>query len=191
MRGEGGNPLIILGIDPGSRITGYGLVSKNGNKISHVDNGLINVTAIETFPKRLLTLFEKISLLITKFKPDVFAIESIFHSKNAQSALKLGHARGVALVAASQNGLECFEYTPLEVKKSVVGFGGASKDQVQKMVKTLLNLPQVAEENASDALAVALCHSQSIQLNHGMNQQLDAQKVLSKKSAKSWRSFKI
>jgi len=182
--------MIILGIDPGSRITGFGLVSKKGNKITHVENGLINVSGEETFPKRLLTLFEKIHLLINRYKPDVVGIENIFHAKNAQSALKLGHARGVALVAASQSGLECFEYTPLEVKKAVVGYGGATKDQVQKMVKTLLNLPQVAEENASDALAVALCHANSMAPNNQINAQLAAQKVLAKKSVKSWRSFK-
>lgn len=183
--------MIILGIDPGSRITGYGFVSKNGNKITHIDNGLINVTAITTFPKRLLSIFQKINALIEQYQPEVVGIENIFHAKNAQSALKLGHARGVALVAASQNGLECFEYTPLEVKKAVVGYGSATKDQVQKMVKALLNLPQVAEENASDALAVALCHAHSVLPAGQAVQQLAEQKIQTKKMPTSWRNFKL
>lgn len=151
--------MIILGIDPGSRITGYGLVEKQKQATRHLENGGIYCDKAPSFDKRLVMIFENIKTLINKHRPDVVAIENIFYSKNAQSALKLGHARGSALVAASSLQLPIFEYTPSEVKQAVVGYGRASKDQVQKMVKVLLNLPQVAEENASDALAVALCHA--------------------------------
>lgn len=153
--------MIILGIDPGSRITGFGLVSKQGSKITHVDNGIIDVSKNVSFEKKLLKIFEGINNIISTFKPSEVAIENIFYAKNVQSALKLGHARGAAMVAIAMNELPVFEYTPLQVKQAVTGFGAASKDQVQKMTKTLLGLPQVAEENAADALGISLCHAQS------------------------------
>ena len=151
--------MIILGIDPGSRITGYGLVQKTGTKITHVDNGIIDVTKAVTFEKKLQKIFESIRQIISTFNPAEVAIENIFYAKNVQSALKLGHARGSALIAFSVENKPVFEYTALQVKQAVTGFGKAEKTQVQKMTKTLLNLPQVAEENAADALAVALCHA--------------------------------
>ena len=157
--------MIILGIDPGSRITGFGLVEKKkNNEIRHLENGAIYCGHEPTFDKRLVIIFEKIQSLIKTFQPTAMAVENIFYSKNVQSTLKLGHARGVAMVAASLLQLPVFEYTPLEVKQAIVGYGGASKDQVQKMVKVLLHLPQTAEENASDALAVAICHANTMRL---------------------------
>ncbi len=157
--------MIILGLDPGSRFTGYGLVEKQGGRVTHIDNGTIVCTDALSFDKRLVLIYNGIEQLIKKFKPDAVAIENIFYSKNAQSALKLGQARGSALVAASKQELPIFEYTPLVIKQAVVGHGQATKDQVQKMVKMLLNLPQVAEENASDALAAAICHAHAEKMN--------------------------
>lgn len=153
--------MIILGIDPGSRITGYGFVTKSGSTITHLDNGAIDATREPDLAARLKFIYLKIRELISKFQPTAVAIESIFYAKNVQSTVKLGHARGVAMLAATQEGLPLFEYSPLSVKQAVVGYGGASKEQVQKMVKSLLKLPQIAEANASDALAIALCHAQS------------------------------
>ena len=153
--------MIILGIDPGSRITGFGLVKKVKGRIDHLENGAIFCESAPSFHGRLVLIFQKIQEIIGKFRPDAVAIENIFYAKNVQSMLKLGQARGSAIVASSLLNLPIFEYTPLEVKQAVVGYGTASKDQVQKMVMRLLNLPQVAEENASDALAVALCHASS------------------------------
>ena len=164
--------MIILGIDPGSRITGFGLVSKQGSKITHVDNGIIDVSKNVSFEKKLLKIFEGINNIISTFKPSEVAIENIFYAKNVQSALKLGHARGAAMVAFAMNELPVFEYTPLQVKQAVTGFGAASKDQVQKMTKTLLSLPQVAEENAADALAISLCHAQSRDLKKRIDEKI-------------------
>lgn len=153
--------MIILGIDPGSRITGYGLVKKQGGSFIHLDNGTICCEKAPTFNDRLLILFEHTQKLINTFRPNAVAIENIFYAKNVKSTVKLGHARGAILVACAAAKLAIFEYTPLEVKQAIVGYGNATKEQVQKMVKAILHLPQIAEENASDALAVALCHAQS------------------------------
>lgn len=153
--------MIILGIDPGSRITGYGFLKKQGSKLIHIDNGAIFAPAKQPLEIRLKKIFEDLNQLIGKYQPDVAAIENIFHAKNVNSALKLGHARGVALLASAMHHLPLSEYTPLQVKQAVVGYGRASKDQVQQMVKMLLGLPQPAEENASDALAVGICHGHS------------------------------
>lgn len=161
--------MIILGIDPGSRITGYGLVKKQGGNFIHLDNGSICCEKAPTFNDRLLILFEHTHKLIHTFKPDFVAVENIFYAKNVKSTVKLGHARGAILVACATAKLAIFEYTPLEVKQAIVGYGNASKEQVQKMVKAILHLPQIAEENASDALAVALCHAQSEKLGRIMS----------------------
>lgn len=153
--------MIVLGIDPGSRFAGYGVVQKNGSACSHIDNGVIVLSTKISFANRLGQLFQDIQHIIRKYRPSSLAIEDIFNHKNVKSTLKLGHARGAVLAAAALAGLEVTEYTPLKVKQAVVGYGAASKDQVQKMVKALLGLPELAEENASDALAVALCHAHS------------------------------
>ena len=155
----------ILGIDPGSRITGYGLIDKNGNRLIHLDNGAIHTDTGKDFPLRLKLIYQGLTEIIEQFHPDVMAVENIFFATNAQSALKLGQARGAAIVAGVNAGLPVFEYTALQVKQSVVGHGRATKDQVQKMLKVLLNLPEVAQEDASDALAVAICHAHSAGMN--------------------------
>ena len=157
--------MIILGIDPGSRITGYGIISKEGNRLIHVDNGAIFTQSATDFPQRLQQIFAGLSTIIEQYRPEAVAVESVFLAKNAQSALKLGQARGAAIVAAVCVGLSVFEYSALQVKQAVVGSGRAEKQQVQHMIKVLLNLPEVAQEDASDALAVAVCHAHSAGMN--------------------------
>ncbi|HJV36354.1 crossover junction endodeoxyribonuclease RuvC [Geomonas sp.] len=160
--------MIILGIDPGSRKTGYGLISKQGNRLIHIDNGAIFTKASNEFPQRLEEIFSGLSTIIAQYQPDAVAVENVFLAKNAQSALKLGQARGAAIVAAVSVGLPVHEYTALQVKQAVVGTGRAEKVQVQQMIKALLNLPEVAQEDASDALAVAICHAHSASMNRLM-----------------------
>jgi len=156
--------MIILGIDPGSRITGYGLIRTEGTRLIHLDNGGIWTDAASDFPGRLERIFRGITGIIHQHTPDAVAVENIFFSNNAQSALKLGQARGAAVVACVVQGVPVFEYTALQVKQAVVGHGKAAKDQVQHMVKVLLNLAEPAQADASDALAVAICHANSIGL---------------------------
>jgi len=151
----------VLGIDPGSRITGYGIVSKEGNRLVHVDNGAIFTDSRRDFSLRLLDIYRGVTTIITQHRPEAMAVENIFFATNVQSALKLGQARGAAIVAGVNAGLPIFEYTALQVKQAVVGHGRAAKEQVQKMLKILLNLPEIAQEDASDALAVAICHIHS------------------------------
>lgn len=154
----------VLGIDPGSRITGYGIAEKVGNRLVHIDNGAIFTDRAGDFPNRLKAIYEGLARVITTYAPDEVAVEQVFLAHNAQSALKLGQARGAAIVAAVNAGLPVFEYTAMQVKQAVVGHGHATKDQVQQMVKALLNLPEIAQADASDALAVAICHANSAQL---------------------------
>jgi crossover junction endodeoxyribonuclease RuvC len=155
----------ILGIDPGSRITGYGLIEKVGNRLIHLDNGAIHTDRAGDFPQRLQRIFAGLTDIITEFAPTAVAVEQVFLANNAQSALKLGQARGAAIVAAVHAGLPVHEYTALQVKQAVVGHGRAAKEQVQQMVKALLNLPEIAQADASDALAVAICHAHSAAMN--------------------------
>lgn len=158
--------MIVLGIDPGSRITGYGIIRKEGNRLIHVDNGAIFTDAAKDFPLRLHRIFAGLAEVIERYSPDAVAVEQIFFSNNVQSALKLGQARGAAIVAGVNAGLPVFEYSALQVKQAVVGHGKAAKEQVQQMVKILLNLPETAQADASDALAVAICHANSSALKN-------------------------
>jgi len=162
----------ILGIDPGTRITGYGLVDQQGNRLLHVDNGAIITRSDAALADRLKQIHDRITEIIRQYAPEAVAIEEIFLSQNPQSALKLGHARGSAMLSAVNAGLPVFEYTALQVKSAVVGYGKAAKPQVQQMVKTLLKLPEIAQEDASDALAVAICHAHSAGLKQQIQQQL-------------------
>jgi crossover junction endodeoxyribonuclease RuvC len=155
----------VLGIDPGSRITGYGIIDKEGNRLVHVDNGAIFTDSQRDFPLRLQRIYRGLSEVIERYRPDAVAVENIFFATNVQSALKLGQARGAAIVAGVNAGLPVFEYTALQVKQAVVGHGRADKQQVQKMLKALLSLPECAQEDASDALATAVCHAHSFVLN--------------------------
>lgn len=151
----------VLGIDPGSRITGYGVLRISGNKLTHVAHGNISVPLKGSFSSRLACIFSELRRVIEAYEPAEVSIENIFLSRNAQSALKLGHARGVALLAAELSGLPLVEYTPTQIKMAVVGYGRADKYQVQDMVQRLLCLPKRAEADASDALAAAICHAQT------------------------------
>lgn len=155
----------ILGIDPGSRVTGYGIIVKEGNRLIHVDNGAIFTGSERELPIRLQLIYRELTGIIERYRPEVAALENIFFAKNVQSALKLGQARGAAIVAGVNAGLPVYEYSALQVKQAVVGHGKSAKVQVQQMLKVLLNLPEVAQEDASDALAVAVCHAHSHALN--------------------------
>ena len=155
----------ILGIDPGSRATGYGLIRLEGNRLHHIDNGVIRPPEKADLAQRLLHIHQGLQTVINQYDPDCSAIEKVFMGNNAQSALKLGQARGVAMLAAASAELDIAEYSPLQIKSAVVGFGRASKSQVQQMVKALLKLPEVAQEDASDALAIAICHAHTGTLN--------------------------
>lgn len=148
----------VLGIDPGTVVTGWGIVGFKNRKIYPIAHGSIRTRAQDSLPDRLGLIFRSLTQIIQEHHPTIAAVEEVFVSRNVQSALKLGHARGVAIAAISQGSLPIFEYSALHVKKSVVGYGRAEKGQVQEMIKRLLCLPEVAPEDASDALATALCH---------------------------------
>ena len=148
---------IILGIDPGSRITGYGVIKAQGSILTYLGSGCINVGNGVLY-KRLQSIFTAVSAIVEQFSPDVLAIEETFLSKNVQSTVKLSEARAAAMVAASNSGLEVFEYTPRQIKQAVVGYGAAQKQQVQYMVKHILNLSGTPQSDAADALACAICH---------------------------------
>ncbi|MCX7116033.1 MAG: crossover junction endodeoxyribonuclease RuvC [Gammaproteobacteria bacterium] len=148
----------IMGIDPGSRITGYGLVDDVRGKLQYIDSGCIRTTT-DTFSKRLLQIFDGVCELMQHHTPDEVVIEQIFTHQNPATALKLGQARGAALVAAASFRVEIAEYTPRQVKLAVVGYGAAEKEQVKQMVMRLLGLQTAPQTDASDALALAICHS--------------------------------
>jgi len=153
---------IILGIDPGSRVTGYGVIKQEGRKFTYLGSGCIKaIAAGDDQGERLQIIFAGVSELIVQFKPDMFAIEQVFMGVNPGGALKLGQARGAAIVAATSTGLSIAEYSARQIKQSVVGTGAADKAQVQHMVKTILKLPATPQADAADALAVALCHAHS------------------------------
>jgi crossover junction endodeoxyribonuclease RuvC len=147
----------ILGIDPGSRITGFGVVDFVGDCPTYVASGTVSSPDGE-FPDRLRQIFTSVSEIVTEYRPDVVVIESVFMHKNAGSALKLGHARSAALCATFEHDVDVVEYAPREIKQAIVGTGAATKEQVQHMVVALLKLAAVPTEDASDALAAALCH---------------------------------
>lgn len=153
---------IILGIDPGSRFTGYGVIEQQGHKLTYLGSGCIRIVA-DTLPEKLQIIFAGVSEVIRQFGPQLFAIEQVFMARNPDSALKLGQARGAAIVAATNNKLPVAEYSARQIKQAVVGTGAADKSQVQLMVKTLLKLPGTPQADAADALAVAMCHAHSHQ----------------------------
>jgi crossover junction endodeoxyribonuclease RuvC len=150
---------IILGIDPGSVKTGFGIINTVNGRHEYVGSGVIRLPVKESLPYRLQLIFENIGEIIKEYAPQEMAIESVFLSKSAGSALKLGQARGAAIVAATSHGLSVSEYEAKKVKQSVVGNGGADKHQVQQMIKQLLKLSATPQEDAADALANALCHA--------------------------------
>ncbi len=152
---------IILGIDPGSRVTGYGVIKAVGNEQEYIDSGCIRAAVKATLPEKLEIIFRGVSRVIQEFEPTEVAIERIFVARSPESALKLGQARGVAIVAAASQGLLVSEYEARKIKQAVVGHGGANKSQVQHMVMTLLRLSSKPQSDAADALAVAICHNNS------------------------------
>ncbi len=154
--------MIILGIDPGSRITGYGVVVRKAGKLHYLGSGCIRVGE-GSLPDRLAKIHAGVSDIIRQFEPTQFAIEQVFMAKNPDSALKLGQARGAAIVAATQAELPVAEYSARQIKQAVVGKGSADKTQVQHMVRHLLSLPGTPQADAADALAVALCHAHTEQ----------------------------
>jgi len=168
--------MIILGVDPGTLITGYGVIKKVGAAIHMLDVGVIKIPSSDSMPLRLKRIYASLCAIIEQFHPDEFAIETAFYSKNAQSALKIGQARGVSILAGVNFEVPVTEYSPREVKKAVVGNGAASKEQVQYMISSLLKLKTAPKYfDATDALAVAVCHSHRITHPRG--------------GFKSWKSF--
>ena len=156
-------PLIILGIDPGTNVTGYGLVSYSHLGSQALDYGCIRPPARQALSKRYLVLYEALMQLIEHYKPHAMSVETQFVYKNPQSAIKLGMARGMAILAATQNNIPVYEYAPKKAKLAVVGRGTASKQQVQKMMQALFKLPTPpTPEDAADALALALCHGHTL-----------------------------
>lgn len=156
--------MLILGIDPGTAITGYGLVEQIDD-LRLVDAGAILTPAGTPLPERLLTIHQQLSQLISAFQPDAVAVEELFFSKNVRTAMSVGHARGVVLLAAAQAGLPIYHYKPSEVKVAVTGYGAADKPQVQEMVRLLLGLEATPKpDDVADAIAVAICHLQSATL---------------------------
>lgn len=163
----------ILGIDPGSRLTGFGVLDCQAGSAMYVASGAVK-TADGEFQDRLRLIFQSVSEIVAEFRPDVVAIESVFVHKNAGSALKLGHARAAAICATFEAELRIFEYAPREIKQAVVGSGSASKEQIQHMVRSMLSLDGDPSPDAADALATALCHANQRQLHA----RLDAHAVL-------------
>lgn len=151
--------MLILGLDPSLSCTGWGIVAKSGNRISHIANGQVKTDPAASLPERLVVLDRELTDVILAHRPDCAAVEEVFVNKNAQSTLKLGQARGVCLLAAARGGLPVSEYATRLVKKAVVGTGGAEKAQVQAMLKVLLPGVKLAGADAADALAVAIAHA--------------------------------
>lgn len=149
--------LVILGVDPGSRATGYGLVAVEGDRMYHVDSGYISLPAQLPHSRRLARIFQRLEGLIDIHQPGAVAVEEVFLAHNVQSTIKLGQVRGVVLLAAGRANLPIYEYSPLALKKAIVGYGQASKTQLLLMVENLLGL-KIGNHNTADALALSLCH---------------------------------
>ena len=157
--------MLVLGIDPGTAITGYGLVKGEDDDLTLLVYGTITTSSDWPQPERLQRIYRELTALIEDRQPTVVAVEELFFSKNVRTALSVGQARGVVLLAAANAGLPIHEYTPLQVKQAIVGYGRATKDQVQQMVKMLLALDSVPQpDDAADAIAVAICHIHSAKL---------------------------
>ena len=154
--------MLVLGVDPGIAITGYGLVRRTGHHLENLAFGTVRTPAGTPLPVRLLSLYRELRQLIVDYQPEAVAVEELFFCKNARTAMIVGQARGVILLAAADAGLAVAEYTPLQVKQAVVGYGRAEKRQVQEMVRILLALRELPKpDDAADALAIAICHAHS------------------------------
>ena len=148
----------VLGIDPGNHITGYGVVEKRKSGIVHVVHGEIKVAKCASITSRLVKIYDDLLEVIDRSAPDVMVVEDIFYGKNVKSLIRQGEARGITILAGSHRRIPIYEYTPLEVKKAVVGYGRAEKNQIQNMVKAILHLSEIPPADAADALAIAICH---------------------------------
>lgn len=154
--------MLILGVDPGIAILGYGLVKYEANRFTVIDYGAITTDSGINMSARLTIIYDRLVDIIERHNPDAFAIEELFFNKNIKTALTVGHARGVAVLAGSKSCVQVYEYTPLQVKQAVVGYGRADKNQMQQMVKVILNLGEIPKpDDVADALAVAICHGNS------------------------------
>jgi crossover junction endodeoxyribonuclease RuvC len=185
----------IFGIDPGSERTGYGCVETDGRRHQLIACGAITARSADSFPQRLAAIHRQLALLLSEHRPDCVAVENLFYSVNARSALKLGHARGVAILAAVEAGCDVVEYTPAEVKRAVVGYGRAEKPQVQQMVKLLLGLSRApSPHDAADALAVAICHVHSMPVRPRRQARaadiVEADARARPKQPRSWRQYR-
>ncbi|MGD8472928.1 MAG: crossover junction endodeoxyribonuclease RuvC [Anaerolineae bacterium] len=157
--------MLVLGVDPGTAITGYGLVREEEGGLTLVDYGVITTPAGQPLPERLQTIYSGLADVARKHQPQQAAVEELFFSRNVRTALSVGHARGVALLALADAGLAIYEYKPLEIKQAITGYGGADKQQVQEMVRLLLSLDHVPQpDDAADAVAVAVCHIHSARM---------------------------
>ena len=178
--------MIILGVDPGTLITGYGVIEEKNGKFKVLDYDVVQNRGDKTMPIRLKTIYATLCKVIDRYHPDEFAIETAFYGKDAQSAMKLGHARGVSILAAVNNEIPTTEYSPREVKRAVVGNGAASKEQVSYMVQSILNLKTPPRfYDTTDALAVALCHCHKFGKTKGTRTFTSRPKRL----ARSWASY--
>ncbi|MBQ2889827.1 MAG: crossover junction endodeoxyribonuclease RuvC [Clostridia bacterium] len=156
----------ILGIDPGIAIVGYGVVDKEGNRYKTVAYDAVTTRAHTPLEERLLLVYKGIDEIIKMYKPDAMSIEELFFNNNAKTAVAVGQARGVILLAAVQNSIPIYEYTPLQVKQALTGYGRASKSQIQQMMKSILGLESVPKpDDVADALAIAVCHGNSMRFN--------------------------
>ncbi|WP_322905724.1 crossover junction endodeoxyribonuclease RuvC [Paenibacillus campi] len=163
----------IMGIDPGIAIVGFGFIDKNGSKLTPVQYGCIQTEAHTPEEERLLHVYEAMMQLIEKYEPQMIAFEKLFFNRNVTTAMSVSQARGVAILAAAQKGLPVAEYTPMQVKQAIVGYGKAEKRQVQEMVRMFLNLQKIPKpDDVADALAVAVCHAHSYVLNSKLNEVL-------------------
>ena len=185
----------IFGIDPGCERTGYGCIDSSSSRHRLVICGCLTVPARATFPDKLMAIHAGLAALLARHRPECVAIESIFHARNVRSALKLGHARGVALLAASEAGIPVVEYAPAEIKRAVVGYGRAEKPQMQQMVKLLLGLAEPpSPHDAADALAVAICHvhtsTGAIAQRAREEKSFDAARERPRTALRSWRDYR-
>lgn len=152
----------ILGIDPGYGITGYSIIDYIGNKFKLIDSGAIKTDAKMSFPLRLSEIYTDLNKIIDEYEPDAISVEELFFNNNAKTAINVAQARGVILVVGCQRGIPTYEYTPLQVKQAVVGYGRADKIQVQKMVKSILNVEKLPKlDDTTDSMAIAICHAHS------------------------------
>ncbi len=161
--------MVILGIDPGIATVGYGVISAVGGRFTALEYGAILTPAHTLFEKRLNQIYDELSAIIKRHQPDVMAVEELFFNKNVKTAIDVSHGRGVILLAAYRAGVDIYEYTPLQIKQNLVGYGRAEKGQIMYMTKLLLNLKEVPKpDDTADALAVAICHANFVSHNYGV-----------------------